>query len=166
MRPLSQDEIRKSFVNCSKGEAKSLALPARFDEITWEVQDFLGWRDARARERAYLVVPRDDEIIGLSLRAAPGRRSGLKSNVCAFCTTVHSLTDIALFSARRAGAAGRQGNTVGTYLCAELACPLYMRGKKKPEMRQTRETLTEDERVTRMMGNVQSFVDQALREDV
>ncbi|APU13262.1 MULTISPECIES: FBP domain-containing protein [Actinoalloteichus] len=166
MKALSQDEIRKSFVNCSKGEAKSLSLPSRFDEIAWEVQDFLGWRDAKARERAYLVVPQGEETIGLALRAAPARRSGLRSNMCAFCLTVHSLSDIALFSARRAGAAGRLGNTVGTYVCADLACPLYLRGKRKPDMRQTRESLTEDELLARMMGNVHGFVEQALRADV
>ena len=32
--------------------------------------------------------------------------------------------------AQRTGKAGQQGNTVGTYVCSDLACSLYMRGKK------------------------------------
>ncbi|AOS62080.1 FBP domain-containing protein [Actinoalloteichus hymeniacidonis] len=166
MQPLSQDEIRRSFVNCSKGEAKSLSLPAKFETIDWDNRDFLGWRDPKARDRAYLVAMLVNGPVGLALRAAPERRSAMRSNMCAFCQVTHSLTGIALFSARRAGAAGRHGNTVGTYACADLACSLYLRGKRKPELRQTKESLTEQETIDRMLGNLDNFVEQALREDV
>lgn len=30
----------------------------------------------------------------------------------------------------RTGKAGQQGNSVGAYICGDLACPLYTRGKK------------------------------------
>jgi len=48
----------------------------------------------------------------------------------------HRGTDIALFVAAHAGTAGRQGNTVGTYICADLACSLYIRGIKDLELPQ------------------------------
>ena len=32
-----------------------------------------------------------------------------------------------MFSATRAGDAGRRGDTVGTYICADLACSLLIR---------------------------------------
>lgn len=57
-------------------------------------------------------------------------------------------------------------HTVGTYACADLACSLYLRGKRKPELRQTKESLTEQETIDRMLGNLDNFVEQALREDV
>ncbi|ATY15993.1 FBP domain-containing protein [Amycolatopsis sp. AA4] len=159
MQPLDPAEIRASFVNCSRGEAKSVTLPA---DIPWEKRDFLGWRDAKAPGRAYLVVPHGDEVIGLSLRAAPSPKSRLRSNICAFCTTTHPLADIALFTARLAGKAGRDGNTVGTYLCSDLACSAYLRGERKPAVPQPKETLTEEEAVERMNEKISRFVARVL----
>ena len=59
-----------------------------------------------------------------------------------------------------AGARGRQGNTVGVYVCADLACSLYLRGKRQPKLRTVpqEESLTEAERVARMWGNLEDFV--------
>ncbi|GDY71934.1 hypothetical protein SAV31267_014190 [Streptomyces avermitilis] len=45
MRALTEQDIRDSFVNCSKGEAKRLAIPRDLDERPWDDLDFLGWRD-------------------------------------------------------------------------------------------------------------------------
>jgi hypothetical protein len=55
MIPVTENEIRGSFINCSKGEAKRLNLPRDLDSRRWEDLDFLGWRDPMAHERAYLV---------------------------------------------------------------------------------------------------------------
>lgn len=159
MQPLDPAEIRASFVNCSRGEAKSVTLPA---DVPWEKRDFLGWRDVKAPGRAYLVVPHGDELIGLSLRAAPPAKSRVRSNICAFCTTTHPLADITLFSARLAGKAGRDGNTVGTYLCADLECSAYLRGELKPAVPQPKETLTREEAVERMNEKISRFVARVL----
>jgi len=32
-----------------------------------------------------------------------------------------------MFSARRGGRAGRDGNSIGTYICADLACSIMIR---------------------------------------
>lgn len=55
--------------------------------------------------------------------------------------------------------AAREGNTVGTYICADLACPLYVRGKRLPKLRAGRyeESLTLDERLARMSDNLNAF---------
>ena len=45
MRALTEQAIRDSFVNCSRGEAKRLATPRDLDERPWDDLDFLGWRD-------------------------------------------------------------------------------------------------------------------------
>jgi hypothetical protein len=39
---------------------------------------------------------------------------------------------VTLMTARRAGPDGRQGNSVGQYLCTDLACSLYARGLRAP----------------------------------
>ena len=32
-----------------------------------------------------------------------------------------------MFSAARGGESGREGNSIGTYICADLACPIMIR---------------------------------------
>ncbi|MFE2752896.1 FBP domain-containing protein [Actinosynnema sp. NPDC059335] len=162
VRPTPAEEIRKSFVNCSKGEAKKLTLPADLDSRNWAETDFLGWIDPRAVNNAYLVLPRDEGVVGVVLRANTPPKSALRSSSCAFCLTNHVLSDVGMFVAPKAGAAGRRGNTVGTYVCADLACSAYVRRKRRPSAPQPAETLDDDERIARMLTNINHFVEKVL----
>ena len=45
MEPISEAEIRRSFLNCSKGEATRVKLPADFAGTPWADLDFYGWID-------------------------------------------------------------------------------------------------------------------------
>lgn len=163
MQPLAPDEIRSSFVNCSKGEAARLPLPRDLPDWPWDHVDFLGWRDQRTPQAAYLVAIGDGGPVGIVLRLSADRRSGGRQNMCSLCTTVHSAADVALMVARRAGASGRQGNTVGAYLCADLACSLYVRGRRQPVRVQPVETLTAADRTERLVANLDAFVGRVLR---
>ncbi|MFD9333733.1 FBP domain-containing protein [Streptomyces sp. NPDC060028] len=161
MEPLSEKQIRSSFVNCTKGEAARLRLPLDFAELPWQDLDFLGWVDPGAPLRAHLVLPREQGPLGISLRVpAISRTSAMKSSLCQVCLTGHASSGTTLLVAPLAGAAGREGNTVGTYICSDLACPLYLRGKRQPKLRTVRyeESLTLDERIARMSGNLDAFV--------
>ncbi|SHM36052.1 FBP domain-containing protein [Streptomyces yunnanensis] len=164
MDPVGEKQIRASFVNCSKGEASRLNLPVGLAELPWEDLDFLGWRDRGAPDRSYLVVPRADGLMGVTLRVPQGvRRSFTKTTVCSICLTGHPGSGVSLLAARRAGAAGRQGNTVGTYLCADLACSLYVRGRKKSQLAgRHEETLPLADRIARTVGNLDAFLDKVL----
>ncbi|MFH8472478.1 FBP domain-containing protein [Streptomyces sp. NPDC018000] len=160
MEPLSEKQIRSSFVNCTRGEAARLRLPLDFAELPWEDLDFLGWVDPGAPLRAHLVVPRAQGPLGISLRIPSARRtSAVKSSMCQICLTGHASSGVALLAAPLAGARGREGNTVGIYICADLACSLYLRGKRRPKLRSGRyeESLTLDERLGRMSGNLAGF---------
>ncbi|RZL74773.1 MAG: FBP domain-containing protein, partial [Rhodococcus sp. (in: high G+C Gram-positive bacteria)] len=55
MKPISERDIRSSFVNSSKGDATRLSLPDMFDEVPWEDLDFLGWGDPKLAGRSYIV---------------------------------------------------------------------------------------------------------------
>ncbi|GAA0488363.1 FBP domain-containing protein [Streptomyces olivaceiscleroticus] len=160
MEPLSESDIRASFVNCSKGEAKRLNIPAGLDGLPWDDLDFLGWRDPQAPDRAYLVAPRDGGPLGVTLRRPQNiRRTFTKTTVCSLCLTAHGGSGVSLLAAPRAGAAGRQGNTVGAYVCADLACSLYLRGKKQPDLAaRYEEQLGVDEKVARMTANLDAFL--------
>ena len=161
MESLDEKEIRDSFVNCSKGEAGRIKLPV--GPVPWRDLDFLGWTDPAAPLRALLVVPGRDGPTGLVLRRPEPRRTGtLRSSMCQVCLTDHASSGVALFVAPLAGPSGRNGNTVGQYICSDLACSLYLRGKRKPKMRlvSREETLTLDERVDRAMTNLSAFTDR------
>ncbi|GAA0431370.1 FBP domain-containing protein [Streptomyces luteireticuli] len=161
MEPLNEDEIRASFINCSKGEARRISLPRGLSELPWADLDFLGWRDPGAPDRGYLVAVRDGRALGVTLRVPQGGpRSQTKTTICSLCLTGHPGSGVSLLAARRTGPAGREGNTVGAYMCADLACSLYVRGKKVPEFSGPRykESLSEEERVARMLANVEEFL--------
>jgi hypothetical protein len=169
MQPLDEHEIRSSFVNCSKGEASRIRMPAGLagGDVAWADLDFLGWTDPGAPGRSLLVVPGAGGPTGLVLRrpeAASARMNGTRSTMCRVCLTEHGASGVALFVAPLVGASGRRGNTVGEYLCADLGCPLYLRGRRQPKMRLVRreETLTLDERIDRAMTNLSSFVGRVL----
>jgi hypothetical protein len=52
--------------------------------------------------------------------------------MCLLCHTVQTADAISLFTARRVGEAGRNGNTVGTYICANLGCSDRVRTEIPP----------------------------------
>ncbi|MBB5117538.1 FBP domain-containing protein [Streptomyces eurocidicus] len=165
MEPLSDKEIRASFVNCSKGEASRISLPRGLAELPWADLDFLGWRDPGAPDRGYVVAERAGKLVGITLRVPQsGPRSMMKSSICSICLTGHVASGVSLLAARKVGPSGRDGNTVGAYMCADLACPLYVRGKRKPLLTaRYQESLTEEERLTRMAVNLDDFLDKVFR---
>ena len=68
MDAITETDIRRSFVNCSRGEAARAHLPESLAESPWDDLDFLGWVDPKAPQQAYLVVPRDGDLLGVRLR--------------------------------------------------------------------------------------------------
>ncbi|MFF3446004.1 FBP domain-containing protein [Streptomyces sp. NPDC002667] len=159
MRPLTEQDIRTSFVNCSKGEAKRLATPRDLDERPWHDLDFLGWRDPGAPDRSCLVSEQDGGLMGVTLRL-PSSRSGLQHrSMCSLCLTTHPGDGVSLMTARKAGAAGREGNSVGVYICADLDCSLYVRGRKSLRAgSRFEETLTTQEQIARTVARLSSFL--------
>jgi hypothetical protein len=161
MRPLTEQDIRNSFVNCSKGEAKRLALPRDLAGRPWDDLDFLGWRDPGAPDRSYLVTERADGLVGVTLRFPSAQRGFLHRSMCSLCLTTHPGSGVSLMTARKAGAAGREGNSVGVYMCTDLACSLYVRGRKSPESgSRIEESLTTQEQIARTKGHLSAFLDK------
>ncbi|MFI8191754.1 FBP domain-containing protein [Streptomyces sp. NPDC085946] len=161
MKPLTEQQIRTSFVNCSKGEAKRLAVPRDLAERPWDDLDFLGWRDPGAPDRSYLVAEREGRPVGVALRFQPAQRGFLHRSMCSLCLTTHPRGGVSLMTARKAGPAGREGNSVGAYMCTDLACSLYLRGKKVPESGgRFEESLTLEEQIARTLGHLFAFLDK------
>jgi hypothetical protein len=158
VKPLTEPEIRAAFVNCTKGEAKRMNVPRDLAGLPWDDLDFLGWRDPQSPERAYLVAALDGGLTGIALRCPGPNPLQKRSNICSFCLTSHT-GGVTLMVAPRTGKAGQRGNSVGTYLCTDLACSLYLRGLK-PIVGlggRFRERLTLEEKVDRTMANLAAF---------
>ena len=66
--------------------------------------------------------------VGVLLRQADGRIRSRPQ--CSWCEDVHLPNDVVFFIAKRAGKAGRNGNTLGTLVCAEFECSANVR--KRP----------------------------------
>lgn len=157
MQSITEKEIRQSFVNCSKGDAKRMNLPSTLTDTDWEQLDFLGWSDPSYAGRSYIVLPKGDELVGVALKHESGGSD--RAQMCTICTTTHSRGDVSLMTAKKTGESGRRGNTVGTYMCTDLLCSLYARGKKTPALgNRYRENLSTEERVVRVQENIEAFV--------
>jgi hypothetical protein len=159
VRPVTERDIRTSFVNCSKGEAKRLAIPKDLATRPWDDLDFLGWRDPAAPDRAYIVAESGTGFVAVALRRAAPTAGRPRRGMCTLCLTAHSGDGVSLMTARKAGRGGQQGNSVGAYMCSDLACSLYMRGKKDTESgARIVETLTVDEQAERATTNLMAFL--------
>ncbi|WP_136520599.1 FBP domain-containing protein [Cellulomonas telluris] len=125
MHALTEKQIRNAFVNASRREANQATLPD-LDALDWDRLDYLGWRDRKAPLSAYVVLEVAEEPVGVLLRASEGTRARRRA-VCAWCEDVVVTDDVTLYVARRGGASGRRGNTIGTLLCTDFLCSANVR---------------------------------------
>ncbi len=125
MRPIDERAIRASFRNASRKEASSLTLPADFAELDFEQLDYLGWFDPKMPKRAYVIAEVDDELVGVLLQRTEQRTRARAQ--CSWCDDVTLRNDVQFFSARKAGAAGRNGDTIGTLICENFGCSANVR---------------------------------------
>jgi hypothetical protein len=163
VRALTERQVRRSFVNCSKGEADGLTLPRGFAEVDWAGLEVLGWRDARAPLRGYLVLEVDGAPVGIALRAADTRMSVRTAAMCLLCETPTTGDAVSLFTARRSGEAGRNGNTVGTYVCADLGCSARVRTDIPPWLRERDPGEVVAERSEQLRTRARAFLDAVRR---
>lgn len=155
MDPLSEQRIRASFVNVSVRERAAIAVPD-LEVIDWSRRDFLGWRDNKSSHLAYVVIDLDGSSVGVMLRqadAAPRSRAQ-----CAWCNDVTLPNDVVLFSARKAGRAGRNGDTIGTLACARFECPANVRRLPPPAYLGFDVEAARQRRIVALGENVRGFV--------
>ncbi|MET7495378.1 FBP domain-containing protein [Streptomyces sp900116325] len=157
MKPLTEQEIRAAFVNCTKGEVKRLSVPRDLARPRGDL-DFFGWRDPQAPDRAYLAIELDGRLVALALRCPSAASWQMRRSMCSMCVTTHT-GGVSLMVAAKAGRAGQQGNSVGAYICSALACSLYVRGKKDAGVgARLHESLTLEEKIQRTVVNLAGFI--------
>ena len=125
MRPLTDAQIRASFLNASRSERKNLILPTDLESRDWESLDYLGFRDPKLPKLASVIVELDDEPVSILLRQTDARPRSRPQ--CSWCNDIQLPNDVVMFAAKRAGDAGRRGDTVGILVCENFECSVNVR---------------------------------------
>lgn len=161
MQPLSIKDIRSSFINATRSETAKLTPPKNLGTLDWASLDLLGWRDEKMPLRGYLVLPAEGSLTGILLRAPEGGARKNRSVLCELCRDIYSKEDVLLWVARRAGQSGRDGNTVGTLICADFLCSANVRKEPAvneinpdPELVVKRQVEDLRERAAKFVGRV------------
>lgn len=160
MEPLTQQQIINSFQSATRSEVKRVTFPADFSETDFDALEFYGWRDQKIPRRGYVCVPHEDDIVTLLLTradAVPKRRA-----MCAWCRDVNLTSAAVMFSTRRAGPAGRRGDTIGVLVCEDFSCPRNARRLPPAFHKATDIDALRAESVAGLRHRVGAFVTNAL----
>ncbi|WP_341955245.1 FBP domain-containing protein [Microbacterium sp. LWH13-1.2] len=125
MRPIDERTLRASFINASRKEVSDITLPPGFADVDTSKLDYLGWVDPKLPRRSYVVAWVDDVLTGVILQRAEQRV--IARAQCSWCEDVTLRNDVQLYVARKAGPAGRKGDTIGTLVCTEFGCSKNVR---------------------------------------
>jgi hypothetical protein len=156
MLPLTQKTIQNSFINASLRERNSINLPSDLDTLSWDRLDYLGWRDPKLPSVGYVVAELPDGPAGIILRQTDGR---IRSRAqCSWCEDVQLPNDVVFFSVKRAGQAGRNGNTVGTLVCSRFECSANVRKQPAVAYIGFDVEAARLHRIGALRANVQNFV--------
>jgi len=158
----TRHEITAAMVNSSRSRIKAMTFPEGFDDTPWDDLDFYGWIDPRAPQRAYLVTAYRDRLVGVEFRVAHADPTRSRGVMCTLCRSSRRNADATLFTAGKAGAAGKAGNSVGTYLCADFACSLYVRNLKTLPDPQPERSLPTEVRIENLRGRLDGFLARVL----
>lgn len=156
MQPLTEEQVRAVLVNATADERERLAVPMSFVLADWDHLDFFAWPDPNMRGRGYVIAESHGIPTGVVVRAASGARS--HAAMCNLCHTMQPGNQVALFTARRTGDAGARGDSVGTYICADLGCHENVRLAAPLAPSEVRASV--DRRIDGTRRRVESFVER------
>ncbi|MBB4138299.1 FBP domain-containing protein [Microbacterium invictum] len=157
MQALTEELVRAALINASPEERDRLAVPPDFRFLDWDHIDFYAWRDPHSRGRGYIVADLAEGPVGVLMRAtdAGGRAHPA---MCNLCHAMQPGDQVALFTARRAGDAGARGDSVGTYICADLSCHENVRLAAPLAPNEVRASV--DRRIDGTRHRIESFVER------
>ncbi|KQR37370.1 FBP domain-containing protein [Microbacterium sp. Leaf159] len=156
MRPIDERTLRASFLNASRKEVSDLTLPPGFADVDFEKLDYLGWVDPKLPRRSYVVAWVDDVLTGVILQRAEQRV--IARAQCSWCEDVTLRNDVQLYVARKAGPAGRKGDTIGTLVCTEFGCSRNVRVLPPLAYDGYDRELAREMRIVRLQEHVAAFI--------
>nr|WP_269936555.1 FBP domain-containing protein [Arthrobacter sp. HY1533] len=160
MLPMTEKQIRSSFLNASQRERNNLNLPENFEALNWEDLDFVGWRDRKYQTLGYVIAWVDGATRGILFREVEGKTRSRAQ--CSWCNDVTLPNDVAYFTAKRSGASGRNGNTVATLMCSRFECPANVRRHEPPAYVGFDATAARAERMAGLQAQVRTFMDKMM----
>ena len=160
MQALTEEQVRAALSNASPDERTKLSVPPDFPLVDWDHLDFFAWADPRTRGRGYVIAELAGGPTGLVLRRAEGNGRA-RSAMCDLCHTTQPADQVALFTARKAGDAGAHGDSVGTYICADLSCHDNVR--LAPPLAPSEIRASVDRRIDGTRQRTEAFVTRVLR---
>lgn len=158
MQPLTEEQVRSALVNATGDERDRLVMPMSIVLAEWDHVDFLAWPDPTNRGRGYVIVERGGAPTGIVIRVASGGHS--HAALCNICHTMQPGNQVSLFTARRAGDAGDRGDSVGTYMCADLGCHENVRLAAPLAPSEVRASV--DRRIDGTRQRIESFVERVV----
>jgi hypothetical protein len=156
MHALSEAQIRASFINVSQRERAAIESPGDLASLDWDRLDVLGWRGSKAVLAGYVVGMVDGQPVGVLLRQTESRTRARPQ--CAWCEDVTLPNDVVFFGARRAGAAGRRGDSVGTLVCDQFQCSRNVRTPPPPAYLGFDIGAAIERRISNLRMNVEGFL--------
>ncbi|MBN7793438.1 FBP domain-containing protein [Microbacterium esteraromaticum] len=163
MRPLTEEQVRAAIRNADADEIAEVGMPHDFLLTDWDYLDFLAWRDPESSRRGIVIVERDGVAQGIVLRATDPAR--VRSGMCNICRSLQPGNQVALLTARRAGAKGRRGDSAGTYICADLSCHENVRLAHPLAPNEVRASGQADRRLDGTRHRMEDFVARVLADD-
>lgn len=165
MQALTEAEVRDAFRNATPAELAQLSLPVSFFVTEWAHLDAFAWRDPRIAGRGYLVTELEGSPVGVVLRAPSPSGSHHRAAICNLCHTQQPGDQVAMVSARRAGAAGERGDSIGVYMCSDLACQETVRLGRPAAPSEVMPSLRELERIEGLARRTRAFVANVVASD-
>jgi hypothetical protein len=161
MQPLTEEQIRASFVNLTADAVERMPMPG-LHETVWEDREYLGWLDANYAQRGYIVYWREGKPFGIVLRSASSSMSRGISAMCSLCRTHQPGSQVSLFTVPKAGQAGLNGNTIGTYICSDLSCSTIIRIVPPPSDLQPGQAEVVSGRTSGLLARLDNFTRELL----
>jgi len=157
MQLLSHAEVLDSF---ERRYRKLVALPRDFNEVDWNVLDFLGWIDV-GTARGFIVAEHRGDVRGLVFQRGPSSdRTKRRAHMCSLCKTIHGDQGVRTFTVRHHRNANR---TLSNEYCDDLRCSLRVRGLISLPPNQMPETLSAEEKALRLQLEVEQLFDRCLK---
>lgn len=149
MRPITNEDIKKLV---PKKHIKNFKLPKDFDKIDWSKKNFLGW--IHPSGHLGYILEDFEESHRLWIFDCNTSNNNSTASMCSICLSIHGRgkTGTNIFSIQDPV---NKNTRNGYYICADLGCDTRVMEINENSMR---ETLTTEDKVIRMLINLENLI--------
>lgn len=160
MKQYTQQQLLDAFHGATRSELKKVTFPLEFDDVDFSRLEYYGWRDRKMPRRAYIAMEHGDGLVALILNRADAKPS--RRTMCAWCRDVELTEEAVMYTAKRGGAQGRRGDTLGTLVCSGFNCSMHARKLPPAYHKGTDLDAIRAEQLAGLRHRVSSFITEVL----